>query len=168
VEINKSGRRKRSSSCPRERRDKESHLKAKFFSPVTMLVASSESHLHPKRGIFLNFAVIVFRATWEYLLILLYCSLGTPLKGTKIQTLVKKMPDFTSIHKKEFQKMESVVDCHQRKLERARTLFSPKALKVRRVSINTPGRQLTIVRTYNHKNLIFFVIPFYLQSVPVQ
>jgi hypothetical protein len=64
-------------------------------------------------------------------MLVLYHFLGTPPKGTKIPTLVKKMPDFTNIHKKEFEKMESVVDCHQRKLERARTLLSPNAVKVR-------------------------------------
>ncbi|PNF42677.1 hypothetical protein B7P43_G14274 [Cryptotermes secundus] len=103
IENIKSGRRKRSFSCPQERIDEEGHSKAVFFSPVGKLVAPSESQLHPKRG--------------------------TPLKGTKIPTFVKKMPDFTNIHKKVFEKMESVVDCHQRKLERAKMLFSPKAVK---------------------------------------
>jgi hypothetical protein len=60
---NKSAGRKRSSSCPRERRSKAWHLKAVFFSPVAKLVASSESHLHPKRGMLLNLPAMVFRAT---------------------------------------------------------------------------------------------------------
>jgi hypothetical protein len=30
------------------------------------------------------------------------------------------------------------------------------------------NQQWTAVRTYDRKNLIFFVIPFYLQSVPVK
>jgi hypothetical protein len=48
---NKTARKKRSSSCPREKSDKEGHLKPVFFSPVAKLNASSESHLHPKTGI---------------------------------------------------------------------------------------------------------------------
>lgn len=131
IENNKRGRRKRSSSCPRERRDKEGHSKAVFFSPGGKLVAPSESQLQPKRGILLNVAITLFSVTSKFLLMMvLYCFLGTPLKGTKIPTFVKKMPDFTNIHKKVFEKMESVVDCHQRKLERAKTLFSPKSAKV--------------------------------------
>jgi hypothetical protein len=61
----------------------------------------------------------------------LYCFLGTPLKGTKIPKLVKKMPDFTNIHKREFEKMESVVDNHQRKLDRAKMLLCSKPTQVR-------------------------------------
>jgi hypothetical protein len=66
---------------------------------------------------------------------LLHCFLGTLSKDTKIPRFVKKMPDFTNIHKREFEKMESVVDCHQRKLNRAKMLFSPKLTKVRLVSL---------------------------------
>ncbi|XP_069686121.1 uncharacterized protein Mink isoform X3 [Periplaneta americana] len=56
---------------------------------------------------------------------------GTPAKATRIPVpkYTKKIPDFTAIHKKEFEKMESVVDSHNRKLERAKTLFSPKMTK---------------------------------------
>jgi hypothetical protein len=129
---NKCGRR-RSSSCG-ERRNKEGHSKALLFRPVAKLVASSESQLHLKRGILLNVAIILFSATSEFLLMFgLYGFLGSPMKGTKIPVFakkMKKMPDFTNIHKKEFEKMESVVDCQKRKIERARTLLSPKVVKV--------------------------------------
>jgi hypothetical protein len=64
------------------------------------------------------------------LMIIFYCFLGKPLKGTKIPKLVKKMPDFTSIHQKQFEKMESVVDCHQRKLDRAKMLLYSKTTQV--------------------------------------
>jgi hypothetical protein len=137
MENNKNGRRKRSSSCPRERKGKEGHSKAVFFSPTAKLVAPPESQLHHKRGILLNVTITLFSATSKFLLMVLYCFLGTQLKGTKIPIFVNKMPDFANIHKKEFEKMESVVDCHQRKLQRAKTLFSPKAAQVRWVSINT-------------------------------
>ncbi|XP_021917943.1 uncharacterized protein LOC110828981 isoform X2 [Zootermopsis nevadensis] len=95
-------KKRRSSSCPHEGVDKNMHSKAVFFSPAAKLVKSPAS-CQPKRG--------------------------TPLKGTKIPKFVRKMPDFTNIHKKEFEKMESVVDCHHRKLARAKMLFSPKATK---------------------------------------
>jgi hypothetical protein len=60
----------------------------------------------------------------------LYCFLDKPLKGTKIPKLVKKVPDFTNIHQKKFEKMESV-DFHQKKLERAKKLLSSKTTQVR-------------------------------------
>lgn len=129
MENNNRGRR-RSSSCPHKGTNKKSHSKAVFFSPTTKLVKSPAS-CHPKRGIFINLALMFSSATSRYQLLLFYFSLGTPLKGTKIPKFVKKMPDFTNIHKKEFEKMESLVDCHQRKLARAKTLFSPKVTKVR-------------------------------------
>jgi len=41
------------------------------------------------------------------------------------------MPDFTTIHQKQFEKMESVVDSHQRKLDRAKMLLCSKTTQVR-------------------------------------
>jgi hypothetical protein len=61
----------------------------------------------------------------------LYYFLDKPLKGTKIPKLMKKVPDFTNIHQKQFEKMESVVDCHKRKHERAKMLLSSKTPQVR-------------------------------------
>jgi hypothetical protein len=130
MENNKRGRKRRSSSCPHEGTDKKPHSKAVFFSPTATSVAFPAS-CHPRRGILTNLAMMFFSATLKYQLLVFYSFLGTPLKGTKIPTFVKKMPDFTNIHKKEFEKMESVVDCHQRKLARAKMLCSPKPTKVR-------------------------------------
>ncbi|GFG40245.1 hypothetical protein Cfor_09833 [Coptotermes formosanus] len=100
MQDNKNGSRKQSFSYPYEGTDKEGPSKALVLSQTAKPTTSSESHLQPKRG--------------------------KPLKGTKIPKLVKKMPDFTSIHQKQFEKMESVVDCHQRKLDRAKMLLYSK------------------------------------------
>ena len=56
---------------------------------------------------------------------------ATPVKNTRIPTLTKKIPDFQNIHKKQFAKMESLVENQQRKQERARFLMSPMSAKVR-------------------------------------
>jgi hypothetical protein len=63
MENNKSRRKKRSFSCPREKRDEEAHSEAVFFSPVANFVTSSKPQHRPKRGILLNLAVMVFGAT---------------------------------------------------------------------------------------------------------
>jgi hypothetical protein len=104
VEDNKNGRRKASFPYPYEGTDKEGLSKALVLSQTPKLTTSSASHLHSTRD--------------------------KPLKGTKIPKLVTKMPDFTTIHQKQFEKMESVVDCHQRKLDRAKMLLCSKTTQV--------------------------------------
>lgn len=113
VEDNKSGRRKGSFSYPYEGTDKESLSKALVLSQTPKLPTSSASHLHSARD--------------------------ELVKGTKIPKLVKKMPDFTTIHQRQFEKMESVVDCHQRKLDRAKMLLCSKTTQVVQ-----PGTPFTI------------------------
>lgn len=97
---NKNGEKRRSRSCEPETSDKN-YSKLQFFSPLPKSVTKHENS-HKK---------------------------GTPLKNTRIPKFVKKMPDFQNIHKKQFEKMESLVDNHQRKLQRAKGLLSPLATK---------------------------------------
>lgn len=50
---------------------------------------------------------------------------GTPLLKSDTKSVRNKLPNFAALHQKQFEKMESLDECQERKAKRARQLMSP-------------------------------------------